>query len=310
MLLLNITTDLYHYWPVLLLTGAMVVILILISVFMYIDHNELAKERTSSLTTPTVAPLLRKSKWQRFMKFLGIDKEASEEEVEEYNDMSSKFQFVGILALLIAIVSIIYSFDFGSITLPPWLSTLLTSWWFWIGLILLVILIAFRKSIFSKVPSVSWNKKLFQWIAGFVGLGLLTWFILIPYVIPYIGGWFSRGGSTSNSPSDNVVTATYCPNFNLNGTNVMSKGEWFKYDVNWDDPAISFDPEGSDTTVLSFKKHENPTRAWTLRIWKNSAGEKKWKFYPRHPLFEALVGTTYVKSAKADAIVVVSQIIK
>lgn len=310
MLLLNVNTDLYRYWPVVLLTGAMLIVVVLISIFMYIDHKEVAERKAKATITPKTTLAPTQSWWKIFLVWLHIKKrEVEDDDVEEYKDRSGKFQLIGLLVILVIIISIVSTFDFDSINLPSWLNSILTSRWFWVGLILLLIAIIFGKSMVTKASLVKWSSwKPALFIIGILIIGSLIWFVLIPLVPNF---WNSSTASTtwsSSAPTSTSTVAIDCPVFNLNGTNDMKKGQWFKYEVNWDDPAISFDPKGGDTAVLYFKKHENATRAWTLTIWKNSAGEKKWKFYPRHPLHGALVGTVYVKSARSDAVVMVSQI--
>ncbi|MDQ5931177.1 MAG: hypothetical protein QG674_343 [Patescibacteria group bacterium] len=99
------------------------------------------------------------------------------------------------------------------------------------------------------------------------------------------------------------------PYLNMDGEkkNVMQKGEFFQFDVNWDEPGISFDPETSEKVVLYFQKAEDPTRNWRLILWKNKRGEKEYLFSPSAPIAEALIGKVYVKSEISSVNVVVSR---
>lgn len=93
--------------------------------------------------------------------------------------------------------------------------------------------------------------------------------------------------------TDPEVSKPYA-DLNLNGENVMEKGVFFKFKVNYDDPGISFNPNGSDTTVLSFYKAEDKTRNWRLKLWKDNQGNKQYLFSPIQPSGDVLVGTVFV----------------
>jgi hypothetical protein len=93
----------------------------------------------------------------------------------------------------------------------------------------------------------------------------------------------------------------------MDGKNFMKKDDFFQFDVNWDEPGISFDPETSENVVLYFQKAEDPTRRWRLVLWKNKQGKKEYSFSPSVPIAEALVGKVYVKSEISSVNVVVSR---
>ena len=179
--------------------------------------------------------------------------------------------------------------------------------WIWISLAVILLLLIFRKRLTRikgpKVGVMNWKWLIVPGLIFLVLWGYKKYQVskLLNDMIP------SRNASVVNSTSSsNTNSLQSSERLNMNGKNEMRQGKFFKFSVDYDDPNISFDPQGSDTTALFFQKAEDPTRKWTLYLWKNSKGEKKYRFSPRPPLHEALVGTIYVRS-KNNAIVVVSQ---
>lgn len=197
----------------------------------------------------------------------------------------------------------------GFETIPNWV-------WFVLFLVILGIIIwYFRKGLISRIsrlgssiprPNISALSWKWLWIAGLV---LIGGFALLKWVIPFIAEKQYRANE------NNVTTGTIVikdplfdsPRLNLNGENKMQKGQFFQFEINYDDPSISFDPKDSEVTVLYCQKKEDPTRKWRMYISKDKEGKKEVRFSPRVPLDKALVGTVYIKSENRDAVVVVSQ---
>lgn len=306
MLLLNSTPGFWQYWPAVIFFGALTIVMALALIFWFIERKEDGKREAAlnpnSTTQNAAEP--KKPFWQRFKKWLGI-KDSDENEVEEYKDRYGSFQTIGIILVVIAIIWILstISFHFSRIELPQWLKETLKNGWFWVGLAVFILLIIFGSSLFKKRSN--WNWK-WLWIPALV---LIVGFALLRWVIPFIAEKQYRANE------NNVTTGTIVikdplfdsPRLNLNGENKMQKGQFFQFEINYDDPSISFDPKDSEVTVLYCQKKEDPTRKWRMYISKDKEGKKEVRFSPRVPLDKALVGTVYIKSENRDAVVVVSQ---
>jgi magnesium-transporting ATPase (P-type) len=301
MLILKINSDLYNYWPVVLLTGAMTIVVILISIFMYIDHKELAEQKAKALMTPTTVLLPRKARWNRFLKWLGIVRENDNvDDVEEYKDRSGRFQFIGIIIILVVIVSIISSFDFPE--LPDWLSFLFHRWWFWAVLIVLIMLISLRKKVFKK-RSIKWSLKGLWWRIGVIAFALLLWFTIIPYSIRWYN-WQTRPSGSGNSSS---IQTSSTRAFFLNKDNAMKAGVWYTFTQD-EGPLLRFKPKNPNTTIIyEVVKNEDPTRNWKVEVWTNSANEvfeNRLNAHGIEPIPTAKRGDSRIR-VSVDAVIVV-----
>lgn len=161
----------------------------------------------------------------------------------------------------------------------------------------------------TKEPKVKKKLKIkwswLKWTIGVAAVVAILWFTGgVSYAIRW---WNWQTRSTSTTSNSTNTSDQNLPKLNMNGVNIMSKGQFFEFKVDWDDKSISFDPEGSDTTTLFFYKAENATRKWTLKLWKNPKGKKEYRFDPRPPLAEALVGRVRVCCQSGSSVVFVSQ---
>ncbi len=272
MLLLKIDTELYQYWPVVLFTGMLAIVVSLISIFMYIDHKELAEQRAKALITPTTVLAPRRSWWNRFLTRLGIKKKEKVDEVDEYNDMFGRFQFIGAIIILIVIISIISSLDLGSIDLPPSLIFLLHSWWLWFGIGILILMVIFRKKVVEKikVPNVKWSWWNLWKTLAVILIAIVLWF----EVIPWIGDWDMWKGQHSGTQTEQSSEGTTTHRaFFLGKENSMKTGVWYTFTQN-DGPLIQFKPATPNTTIVyKIIKLEDETREWKVEVWTDSNGE-------------------------------------
>lgn len=115
MLLLN--TDLWHYWPVVFILGALTVVSILILVFWAIEQREdYLKRKASTSADPTNMPTLPDDSdnfWQRFLRFIRLkaEKRESEDAEKEYKERFGLFQKLGIPILIGVLIYFFSSTD-------------------------------------------------------------------------------------------------------------------------------------------------------------------------------------------------------
>jgi hypothetical protein len=175
--------------------------------------------------------------------------------------------------ILLKIESAFVKFDdMGPTELPDWLSSILTSWWLWLALAILIPLIIFRKKISGKikVPSVvsnwwSWYK--FWLVIGIIALALVIWF----EVVPGIGSWgiwkrqhFKSGQSSSKPISDPSSTR----GFIFGKENSMRAGVWYTFTQQPGEPLFKFKPATPNTTITyQIVKNEDETRNWSVEVW-------------------------------------------
>lgn len=301
--LLNATF--YEYWPAVILLGAVLIVTFIIVIFWYIDHKDLQKQKAleeALLLQSILVPIEpRKNFWQRFKQWLGISKKDQNEEVDEYKDRYGSFQTIALLLTIGGIIYLITQIDFSitfpKTSLPSWLRDLFSNILFWIGLAVVILLFIFRKKV---LPKFNWK---WLWIIPVLILAYWIYYEWQDYKIKKLS-WKPNVVINNSNRVDPLIGSPY---LDMNGKNFMQKGEFFQFDVNWDDPSVSFDPETSEKVVLYFQKAEDPTRRWRLVLWKNKQGKKEYLFYPSTPIAEALIGKVYVKSEISSVNVVVSR---
>lgn len=185
----------------------------------------------------------------------------------------------------------------------------------WLFLIMItimavVLLWRFRSSIPKPslpkitIPTIKWRWK-WLWVIPVIVLIWYAYYEWQDYKAKKLA-WRPNVVINNSNRVDPLIGSPY---LNMDGEkkNVMEKGQFFQFDINWDEPGISFDPETSEKVVLYFQKSEDPTRHWRLILWKNEQGEKEFLFSPRLPIPEALIGKVYVKSEINSVDVVVSR---
>ncbi len=176
--------------------------------------------------------------------------------------------------------------------------------WIWIAIAVLTLLIIFWK----KIPGIKKPEKITGGLIWKVLGGIAV--ILIGYYAYYEWqdykakkiAWRPNVVIGNSDRKDPLIGSPY---LKMDGENFMEKGQFFQFDVDWDQPGISFDPETDEKVILYFQKAEAPTIHWRLVLWKNKQGKKEYLFYPRAPIAEALIGKIYVKSEISSVNVVV-----
>lgn len=217
---------------------------------------------------------------------------------------------IWIIPLSLLILSGILLSIFGEFSSPSlgFITTLLNSFWFWFVLGILIILIIvwnFRKNLLSKIP----GKFNWKWLWSLLGLVVAAWLVWLGWSLiePIFVTKYAEQHPQQSTTRYRVDPLNGSPDFNTNGRNSMKEGEWYQFTVDWDEPGISYDPIDSDTTLLFFQKSENPTRKWTLKLWKNESGEKEYLWSPIAPVVAVWVGKIYVKCINRSTVVVVSK---
>ncbi len=241
--------------------------------------------------------------------WLGLKKKENENEAEEYNDRSSKFQFIGAFAVIIAIIWLISSLDFPSIELPDWLSSILTSWWFWLALAILIPLIIFRKKVVEKVKIPSGGKfswyKLILWI-GIIALALVIWFEVLPWIGSW-GIWERQHFKSEQSSSEPINEPSSHRGFIFGKENSMRAGVWYTFTQQPDEPLFKFKPATPNTTIIyQIEKDENKTRNWSVEVWtdaNNKAFENRLNKDGVEPNDDSKVGYSRIR-INTNAIVV------
>lgn len=214
---------------------------------------------------------------------------------------------VGLTLIVLILLYFFGEFDTDTVKKNP-IITLVSSYWFWIIVILLVVSLLLRpKLVKNKTEKINWSWKWLWSIPIFIGSAWLIWLVYSTLIAPWLVSKYAESHPTQSNIKYTVDPLNGSPDFNTSGRNNMKKGEFFQFTVEWDDTGISYDPIDSDTTVLHFQKSENATRKWTLKLWKNEFGEKEYLWSPRAPVAKVWVGKIYVKCINRSAVVVVSK---
>lgn len=315
MLLLNIITDLAtNWWPwalfIFLTIGSLFGISLLL--FTYIDGLEVQYRKMVAEINNTLFFMPQENWWQRYCIWIKNirkkKKSVDEDDLEEYNDRAGSFQTVGVIILFVLLIWGISSIDFGSWNTPEWIISTITSIWFWIVLVVIIITIlltAFRKKM---------DKNWVTW-KNFKRLLLGIIFVVLTYVTvswllkPKKGIDFSFSGSDSpnagsvgikNKPTQSTTSSSQqYSKLNISGSNDMKKGIWKKFSIRRDGDPLWFTPAiaQGDTLTYYFKKVEDETRSWAVQAWIDSNGEPVEKHitsdepYPEAQLGECLVST-------------------
>jgi hypothetical protein len=214
------------------------------------------------------------------------------------------FGYVSVLVLLV--VPILWFIGKWLVGLVKQINIPKVPIWLWVAIALLTLVIIFWK----KIPGIKKPEKITGGLIWKV-LGVIA-IILIGYYIYYEWqdyktkklSWKPNVVIGDSDKKDPLIGSPY---LKMDGENFMEKGQFFQFDINWDDPDISFDPQTSEKVVLYFQKAEDPTRKWRLVLWKNKQGKKEHLFSPSVPIAKALVGRVYVKSEISSVKVVVSR---
>lgn len=290
MLQLNIITDLAtNWWPwalfIFLTIGSLFGISLLL--FTYIDGLEVLYRKMVAEINNTLFFMPQENWWQRYCIWIKNirkkKKSVDEDDLEEYNDRAGSFQTVGVIILFVLLIWGISSIDFGSWNTPEWIISTITSIWFWIVLVVVIITIlltAFRKKMDKNW--VTW-KNFKRLLLGII-LVVLTYVIVSWLLKPKNGIDFSLNGSDSpntgsvgikNKPTQSTTSSQSAySRLNTKGKkNTMKKDEPYVFEFpisqSKKDYHLVFSiPKGDTSTVILTYQHGGDT--WRRKLWRDA----------------------------------------
>lgn len=175
-------------------------------------------------------------------------------------------------------------------------------WWYWVIGIALLLAIIFRKSLFSKIPTIrtpSWS-----WPMGIVW-ALVIAFIAF-YTVPRVTRWWkSKDFHEQYGDKDPGKAREHRPMLLTEGTD-MIQGQWYEY---YQDKGKlwNFQPTEPGKIVYKIVKIEDETRQWRVEVLKEEGKkptENRLNRYGIEPNKEAKVGRSLIMLENTSARVI------
>ncbi len=294
--------------------GALLVVFIRVVIILLFEDKPKKAQQTTPGNSPTPTP--KESFWKRFLTWVGIKKKRKPEtEVEEYRERLGWIGTIVIILSSVGIILILNSMSCSSSkkTADPspspspsssWFTDLIHNQWSWIILAGVVVLITLIVLFSKKKPKGEVFRK---WFLGLLFIAVVAYILL---------GW--RNTSLSDhyrdgkEPPQSVKTdrRDAYPDLNKNGENNMHKGDgWFQFTLQRGDPKINFKakiPIG-DTAIYYFEKKDPSQHFWLIK-WNDDSTGYKW--VPREPIDDIMVGKFYMRLENRSAVVKVNEVKK